>query len=33
MGDSPEILQDSGIGYMDTIPRADDVDVFLRIHE
>jgi hypothetical protein len=31
--DCPEILKNSRIGFMDTVTRADDVDVFLLIHE
>jgi hypothetical protein len=31
--DCPEILKDSRVGYMDTVTRADDVDMFLLIHE
>ncbi|MCK7507952.1 MAG: hypothetical protein MZV70_30465 [Desulfobacterales bacterium] len=28
-----KILKNCGIGFMDTVTRADDVDVFLPIHE
>jgi hypothetical protein len=31
--DCPEILKDSWIGFIDTVTRADDVDVLLLIHE
>jgi len=30
--DSPEIFENSRIGCMDTVTRADKEDVFLRIH-
>ncbi|MDD1698032.1 MAG: hypothetical protein LUQ36_06685 [Methanoregula sp.] len=33
MRDCPEILKDSWIGFIDTVTRADDVDVLLLIHE
>jgi hypothetical protein len=31
--DCPEIIKDRWIGFMDIVTRADDVDVFLLIHE